>query len=93
VDYAMLVSDFDSSTRALAEFIGLPWTEDVRAFDSTAKGRQLRTASAEQVRRGLYDGTRQWLRYREQLAPVLPILEPWVTRFGYPLSPEADSDS
>jgi Sulfotransferase family len=93
VDYATLVSDFDSSTRALAEFVGIPWTEDVRAFDRTAKGRQLRTASAQQVRRGLYDGTRQWLRYRDHLAPVLPILEPWVTRFGYPLAPEADSVS
>ncbi len=93
VDYATLVADFDASTRALAEFIGIPWTEDVRAFDRTAKGRRLRTASAEQVRRGLYDGTRQWLRYRDQLAPVLPILEPWVTRFGYPLSPDADSAS
>jgi tetratricopeptide (TPR) repeat protein len=93
VDYATLVSDFDASTGALAEFIGIPWTEDVRAFDRTARGRQLRTASAQQVRRGLYDGTRQWLRYRDHLAPVLPILEPWVTRFGYPLSLEDDSVS
>jgi tetratricopeptide (TPR) repeat protein len=93
VDYATLVSDFDSSTRALADFIGVPWTEDVRSFDRTASGRQLRTASAQQVRRGLYDGTRQWLRYRDHLAPVLPILEPWVTRFGYPLSPDDNSVS
>lgn len=85
VDYAALVADFDATTRALADFVGLPWTEDVRAFARTAAGRSLRTASAHQVRRGLYDGTRQWLRYREQLEPVLPILEPWVTRFGYPL--------
>ncbi|MCJ7453587.1 MAG: sulfotransferase, partial [Steroidobacteraceae bacterium] len=85
VDYANLVADFDSSTRALAEFIDVPWTEDVRSFDRTAAARPLRTASAVQVRRGLYDGTRQWPRYREQLAQVLPILEPWVTRFGYPL--------
>ena len=85
VDYATLVADFDTTTRALAEFVGVPWTEDVRAFERTAAGRSLRTASADQVRRGLYDGTRQWLRYREQLEPVLPILEPWVTRFGYPL--------
>jgi tetratricopeptide (TPR) repeat protein len=85
VDYAHLVGDFDSSTRALAEFVGIPWTEDVRSFDRTAAGRRLRTASAGQVRRGLYDGTRQWLRYRDQMAHVLPILEPWVTRFGYAL--------
>ena len=39
--------------------------------------------SAPQVRRGLFDGTRQWERYREQMAPVLPVLDPWVRKFGY----------
>jgi hypothetical protein len=24
-----------------------------------------------------------WKRYRDELAPVLPILEPWIARFGY----------
>lgn len=93
VDYADLVSDFDGTTRSLADFIGVPWTEDVRSFDRIAANREVRTASVVQVRRGLYDGTRQWLRYREQLAPVLPILEPWVARFGYPLDLTPDSAS
>jgi hypothetical protein len=84
VDYAALVADFDATTRGLAEFVGLPWDESVRDFARTAAGREVRTVSAAQVRRGLYDGTRQWERYREQLAPVLPLLEPWVRRFGYP---------
>lgn len=83
VDYAALVADFDTTTRGLAEFVGLPWDESVRNFARTAAGREVRTVSAAQVRRGLYDGTRQWERYREQLAPVLPLLEPWVRRFGY----------
>lgn len=83
IDYAALVADFDATTRDLAEFLGLPWDESVRDFALTAAGREVRTVSAAQVRRGLYDGTRQWERYREQLAPVLPLLEPWVHRFGY----------
>ena len=34
--------------------------------------------------RGLYrEGIGQWRRYRDQLAPVLPILAPWVAEFGY----------
>lgn len=84
VDYAALVADFDATTSGLAEFVGLPWDESVRDFARTAARREVRTVSAAQVRRGLYDGTRQWERYREQLAPVLPLLEPWVRRFGYP---------
>jgi hypothetical protein len=27
----------------------------------------------------------RWEHYREQLAPVLPVLEPWVRKFGYAL--------
>jgi hypothetical protein len=43
------------------------------------------TASAAQVRRGLSrDGVGYWRRYREYLRPVLPVLAPWVERFGYP---------
>jgi hypothetical protein len=83
VDYAALVTDFDATTRALTGFVGLPWTEQVREFGSTAAGREVRTVSAPQVRRGLYDGTGQWERYRTHMAPVLPLLEPWVEKFGY----------
>jgi hypothetical protein len=35
------------------------------------------------VRRGLYDGGGRWRRYEAQLAPVLPILAPWVKRLGF----------
>jgi hypothetical protein len=61
----------------------VPWTEAARDFSRTAAAREVRTVSAPQVRRGLFDGTRQWERYREQMAPVLPLLEPWVRKFGY----------
>ncbi len=83
VDYADLVADFDSTTRALAQFVGAPWAEETRAFNQTATRRGVRTASAHQVRQGLFDGTRQWVRYRDQMAGVLPLLETWVERFGY----------
>ena len=83
VRYDRLVADFETEVRALADFVGLEWTEAFRAFGETAKVRGVRTASATQVRRGLYDGGGRWRRYRDQLAPVLPILEPWVKRFGF----------
>jgi Tfp pilus assembly protein PilF len=83
VRYDRLVADFEPTVRAFAGFIGLPWTDDFRRFDRTAKARGVRTASATQVRRGLYDGRGQWRRYAEQLAPALPILAPWVERFGF----------
>ena len=83
VRYDRLVADFEATVRAMAEFAGLAWTEDFHAFDRTARKRGVRTASATQVRRGLYDGGGRWRRYEDRLAPVLPILEPWVERFGF----------
>jgi Tfp pilus assembly protein PilF len=83
VRYERLVADFEATVRAMAEFAGIEWTEDFHAFDRTARERGVRTASATQVRRGLYDGGGRWRRYESQLAPVLPILEPWVERLGF----------
>jgi Tfp pilus assembly protein PilF len=83
VRYDRLVADFDATVRAMADFIGLEWTDAFRRFDRTAKTRGVRTASATQVRRGLYDGGGRWRRYAEQMAPVLPILTPWAERFGF----------
>lgn len=83
VQYHRLVQDFDAETQMMCEFAGLEWTDQVRSFDRTAAKRGVTTASAGQVTRGLYDGTRQWEPYAEYLAPVLPILEPWIRNFGY----------
>jgi tetratricopeptide (TPR) repeat protein len=81
--YHRLVADFEPTVRAMADFAGLAWTDDFHAFDKTAQSRGVRTASATQVRRGLYDGGGRWRRYADRLAPVLPILAPWVERFGF----------
>lgn len=82
VRYDRLVANFEPTVRALADFIGIGWTEDFVAFARTAKVRGVRTASETQVRKGLYDGGGQWRRYADQIAPVLPILAPWIERFG-----------
>ena len=29
------------------------------------------------------DGVGVWRNYKEQLAPVMPLLDPWVKTFGY----------
>ena len=84
VEYSRLVGSFDATTRDLADFVGAVWSENVRNFDRTAAGRQINTPSGPQVRRRLFDGSGQWRRYRTQLEPVLPTLQPWVSRYGYP---------
>jgi len=78
-----IVGDFDAATQTLCGFVGIPWSAEVRRFDKTAQARGVSTASAGQVRKGLYDGSGQWRPYARQLEPVLPILAPWIERFGY----------
>ncbi|MCC6927227.1 tetratricopeptide repeat-containing sulfotransferase family protein [Novosphingobium sp.] len=81
--YESLVSEFDETTQGLCRFLGADWSEDLRSFDRTAQRRGVTTASATQVRRGLYDGSGGWRRYQTYLKGVEPILAPWIEKFGY----------
>ena len=83
VYYDRIVRDFEAETKRLCEFIGVAWSPALRHFDRTELKRGVTTASAAQVRKPLYDGTRQWERYRAHLAPVMPILQPWIDKFGF----------
>lgn len=84
--YENMVEDFDGRVRAVCDFVDLEWTAAMRDFSDGARERTIRsTLSAAQVRRPLYDdAVGQWRRYAQQLGPVLPILAPWVQKFGYP---------
>ncbi len=83
--YEALVTDFDAETQKLCKFLGLDWSDGLRDFAITAKKRGVATASAGQVERGLYDGRGQWRDYARYMAPAMPILAPWIARFGYEL--------
>jgi tetratricopeptide (TPR) repeat protein len=82
--YEDLVSEFEVTTRSICRFVDMQWSDSMRAFDRVAQSRVIRSASSSQVRRGLYaDGVGQWRRYKEQLSPILPSLNPWIERFRY----------
>jgi Flp pilus assembly protein TadD len=85
VRYEALVEDFEGVAGAACRFLGLQWDDGMREFAARARTRSIDTPSAAQVARGLNrEGVGAWRRYREQLQPVLPTLQPWVERFGYP---------
>jgi len=80
-----LVAVFDAEVGRVCDFIGLEWTDSLRDFAETAKRRDVRTPSAEQVRGGLSNaGVGRWRRYGPAVDMILPILAPWVEAYGYP---------
>lgn len=84
VRYESLVEDFEGTARAACTFLALEWNQSMFDFAAKASERGMATPSASQVARGLNrEGEGVWRRYRDQMAPVLPVLHPWVERFGY----------
>lgn len=82
--YEDMVQDFDGSVRRVCDFIGTSWADSMRNFNVIAPNVDLRSPSARQVTRPLYgEGMGQWRNYVRELAPIMPILRPWVEAFGY----------
>lgn len=79
------VGDFEGEVGKVCGFLGIAWSGAMRDFAERRKVRAIATPSAAQIAKGLNrEGIGQWRRYREQMAPALPLLRPWVERFGYP---------
>jgi tetratricopeptide (TPR) repeat protein len=85
--YERLIADPEAEMRALLDFLGLAWDEKVLDNQAAAAKRtHIATASYKQVTEPLYArSVGRWERYRDQMAPVLPILAPWAERLGYRL--------
>ena len=85
VRYESLVEDFEGTVRSACDFLGLEWDTGMADFAARARSRGISTPSAAQVARGLNrEGQGAWRRYEGQMNPILPLLAPWVERFGYP---------
>jgi tetratricopeptide (TPR) repeat protein len=84
IRYEDIVDDQEGSIRRMLDFIGEPFDERCLKFHENR--RYARTASYAQVTERLYDTSRyRYRNYLKQLEPVIPILEPVITRLGYPI--------
>jgi tetratricopeptide (TPR) repeat protein len=79
-----LVADFDGATQRICAFLGVDPHPAMRDVAATTRAHLIKTPSAAQVARGLYAGEARWRRYKDELAPVMTLLDPWVAHFGYP---------
>ncbi len=72
--YEDMISDQEGQTRELLNICGLDWEDACLEFYRTK--RQVRTASAEQVRQPIYSSSiGLWKRYETHLVPLLESLE------------------
>jgi tetratricopeptide (TPR) repeat protein len=87
VRYERLVADPEAVLRDVAAFAGIAFDPAMLDHRDTARARGLITSpSHAQVAEPIYSrAVDRWRRYRSQLDPVLPLLEPWCERFGYDL--------
>ncbi len=85
VRYENVVADPEAELKPLLEFLGLAWDDQVVDHEATAARRgRIKTASYAQVAEPLYQRSAgRWQNFRKQLEPVLPVLEPWISKFGY----------
>lgn len=83
--YERIVEDRDRELRALFDFLELDWHDAVLDHESTARNRgRIKTASYAQVVEPIYKRSAgRWQNYRKHLEPVLPVLAPWIEKFGY----------
>jgi tetratricopeptide (TPR) repeat protein len=85
VRYESLVADLAQETKGICEFLGLKWVPQMGDFAARVQAREHATPSTAQLARGLdRSGIEQWRNYGAQLAPILPTLNGWVERLGYP---------
>lgn len=85
VVYENVVADRDKELRPLLDFLGLEWDDQILDHQSTALKRgHIKTASYAQVVEPIYSRSAgRWQNYRKYLDPIMPVLEPWVAKFGY----------
>jgi len=83
--YEQLTADFTTEVHELAEFLQLPWDEAMLAPADHARAKGfISTPSYSQVTKPI--NTRsvgRWKNYESRFSSVLPILAPWLQRWGY----------
>lgn len=83
--YERLTADFPAQVRELAEFLQLPWHEAMLAPGERARAKGfISTPSYAQVTEPVNSrSVGRWKRYERYFEPVLPVLTPWIERWGY----------
>jgi tetratricopeptide (TPR) repeat protein len=83
--YEQLTSDFETEVRKLCAFLQLPWHEAMLAPGEHARAKGfISTPSYSQVVEPVNSrSVGRWKHYERHFSEALPILKPWLERWGY----------
>lgn len=85
VRYEKFVADFEREVRSMADFLQLPWHGGMLAPAEHARAKGfISTPSYSQVVQPVnQQAVGRWRPYRDHLAPIIPLLQPYLERWGY----------
>ncbi len=87
VRYEDVVGDMQKTVSDLLAFLELEWEDGILGYRGQARERWITTPSAEQVIEPIYSSSiGKWRNYQHHMEPILPVLEPWVKKYGYDAS-------
>jgi len=83
--YERLTADFAAEVRKLSTFLKLPWDEAMLAPGEHARAKGfISTPSYSQVVEPINNrSVGRWKHYEHHFSEVLPVLRPWLERWGY----------
>jgi tetratricopeptide (TPR) repeat protein len=84
VGHEGFVREYEAQARGVCEWLGLVWDSNMVEVAARLRSRAVNTPSTMQIARGVTtEGFAAWRRYAAQMQGVMPLLAPWVERFGY----------
>ena len=85
VKYENIILNFEKQIKAVIEFLGLSWQNELLDYQTTAKKKDMIfTPSYNQVIKPIYSQSmNRWVRYEKYFKDINYILEPWVKKFNY----------
>lgn len=84
VRYEDLVDDLEGTARRVMNVLGLAWEPDVLRYRERSASKTVLSPTYADVWRPVdRRAVGRWQRYEAELAPVMPILKPYIETFGY----------
>ena len=84
IRYEEMVDGLESSARKTLGFLGADWNEAVMNYDEHARGKIVRSPTANAVTQKVHGHAKnRWRNYQKQLAQVIDRLGPFLNEMGY----------